>query len=292
MLALIKSTNAFRPWVRIAITGFVLCGVYFVQIPFESEVPGEPFLLFFAVLVAATIAFGRTAGFFAAAASSMLSLLFFEPGGSIAIDHAADLIKVELYALFSVATVMVIASLAQALIAAGQATQVLGNLERQKSVLLAELAHRVANNFATIAALMRQKSMSVADPQAKWALEETIEQVGVMARIHGRLCVGDNAASFDSRAFLQELCADIKASVGSLRPLAIECSAISHSLPMAAAVPLALILNELITNAVKYAFPKGRPGSIRANLDKFGRQLHLTVQDDGVGFGVLNPIVR
>src|SRR5581483_7412752 len=283
MLSLLRSTNAFPAWLRIAITGSVLGGVYLFQIPFEIEVPGEPFLLFFAVVVVCTLAFGRSTGFFAAAASSILSLHFFEPGGSVAIDHAADLIKIELYALFSAAMVMVVASLSQALIAAGQATQLLGNLDKQKSVLLAELGHRVANNFAIIAALIRQKSITVADPQAKWALEQTIYQLGVMARIHSRLCVIDNDASFDSQAFLQSLCEDIKASVGSLRPLAIECFAISHSLPVATAVPLGLIVNELITNAIKYAFPNGRAGTITVSLDRFDDRFRLSVQDDGVG---------
>jgi two-component sensor histidine kinase len=283
MLALLKSTSGSPWWIRIAITGSVLSGAYLFQVPFQTEVPGEPFLLFFAVVVACTLAFGRTTGFFAVAASSILSLHFFEPSGSVAIHHAADLIKVELYVLFSAATVMVIASLSQALIAADQATQILGNLDTQKSVLLAELAHRVANNFAIIAALLRQKSISVADPQAKRALEQTIYQVGMMARIHGRLCVIDNDASFDSRAFLQGLCEDIKASVGSLRPLAIECSAISHSLPVATAVPLGLIVNELIANAIKYAFPDGRAGTITVSLDQFDDRFRLSVQDDGVG---------
>jgi two-component sensor histidine kinase len=283
MLALLKATSRFPLWVRVAITGFALCAAYIFQIPLETQVPGEPFLLFFAVLIACTLVFGRNSGFVAVAASSILSLHFFEPGGSVAIYHAADLIKVEIYAVFSAAAVVVMARLNQALIAAGQASQLLGNLEKQQSVLLAELAHRVANNFATIAALIRQKSISVADPQAKWALEETIVQVGVMARIHGRLCIGDKNAFFDSQTFLQELCEDIGASVGSLRPLSIECAAISHSLPVADAVPLGLIVNELITNAIKYAFPDGRAGTITASLDKFGDQLRLTVQDDGVG---------
>ena len=82
---------------------------------------------------------------------------------------------------------------------------------------------------------------------------------------------------------MQELCEDIRLSVVSARPISIECAAISHCLPMADAVPLGLIINELLINAIKYAFPNGRPGIIRARLDKYGAQLCLSVQDNGVG---------
>ena len=121
---------------------------YLIQIPIETEVPGEPFLLFFAVVVGCTLVFGRITGFLAVAVSSLLSLHFFEPGGSINIYHASDLIKVELYALFSAGAVVLVSGLNTALLATQQAALLLANKESQKSVLLAELAHRVANNFA------------------------------------------------------------------------------------------------------------------------------------------------
>jgi two-component sensor histidine kinase len=283
MLALLKVTNTFPLWLRVAITCFALGAAYLFQIPLETEVPGEPFLLFFAILVGCTLAFGRITGFLAVVVSSLLSLHFFEPGRSIDIYHASDLIKVELYALFSVGAVVVIARLNRALIAAEQANLLLANQESQKSVLLAELAHRVANNFAALAALIRQKSNSVADPQAKSALEEALRQVNVMARIHGHLRAGNKDVSFDSRRFLEELCEDFRASVASLHSISIECAATSHLLPAVDALPLGLILNELITNAIKYAFPNGRAGTIRVSLDKFGDHLRLCVQDDGVG---------
>jgi hypothetical protein len=201
---------------------------------------GEPFLLFFAITVGCTVLFGRSIGFIAVGLSSLLSLHFFDPGGSIYIYHAADLIKVELYAVFSAGAVLIIAGLSNAALATSRTNLSLAALEKQKSVLLSELVHRVANNFATVAALLRQKSILVADPQAKSALEDAIEQVSVMTRIPGRLCAGNNAGSFDTEVFMQELCEDIRLSVVSARPISIECAAISHCLPMADAVPLGL----------------------------------------------------
>jgi anti-sigma regulatory factor (Ser/Thr protein kinase) len=71
--------------------------------------------------------------------------------------------------------------------------------------------------------------------------------------------------------------------LGSSSPISIECTAVSLILPVGAAVPLGLIVNELITNAVKYAFPDGRKGTIRVSLSEFGTRLRLSVRDDGVG---------
>jgi hypothetical protein len=91
MLAFLEATNTLPRWVRIAITGSAIAAAYFFQIPIETEVPGEPFLLFFAITVGCTVLFGRSIGFIAVGLSSLLSLHFFDPGGSIYIYHAADL---------------------------------------------------------------------------------------------------------------------------------------------------------------------------------------------------------
>src|SRR5262249_51614179 len=89
----------------------------------------------------------------------------------------------------------------------------------------------------------------------------------------------------DSRAFLQELCDDLKVLVAPGQPLAIECDAVSRCLSVAQAIPLGLVVNELLTNALKYAFPNGRPGAIRVSLEQVGGHLRLKVEDDGVGLG-------
>jgi two-component system, sensor histidine kinase PdtaS len=285
MLARLGALHAVPLWMRVAIAGLAVVGVYLFQIPIATAVPGEPFLLFFAVVGGCTLAFGRTIGFFAVALTSLLSLPFFEPGNSLYISNAADLIEVELYALFSAGAVVIVGRLAEALLVALQQSEASSNLEREKSVLLTELAHRVANNFAVLSAVIRQKSVSVTDLQAKNALEEAIEQMSVMARIHGQLCLGANdGKSIDSQTFVQTLCEDILACAGNFRRLtAIECVAVSHPLHVADAVPLGLILNELVLNAFKYAFPDGTTGRIWVNLERIGTTLRLTVKDDGIG---------
>src|SRR5262249_13017173 len=146
-----------------------------------------------------------------------------------------------------------------------------------------ETAHGVANNFATVAALLSMKSISVDDIKAKRSLDEAIEQVKVMARVHRRLRARDQDMSLDSAAYIRELCEDLEGMVHG-RPIVIECEADSRPVGMQQAVLLGLILNELVTNAVKHAFPDGRAGRIRVRLKALDPQLCLSAEDDGVGF--------
>ena len=242
-------------WTRLAVAGIALTLACLFQIPLETEIPGEPFLLFFLIVIASTVAFGEGVGFFGVGLSAFLSFLFFEPFGSIALQHAADLIRVEVYALVTSASVLGFSRLGRALIVAHEAAHHFEESDGYKSLLLRELAHRVANNFATVAALIRAKANLVGDAEAKSVLNEAIEQVSVMARVHRRLHVGDKDVALDSESFVRELCADLKASMARGRPVSIECVAIHRPLPLAHAIPLGLIVTELVTTPLSTHFP-------------------------------------
>jgi two-component sensor histidine kinase len=285
MLAKLRALRSWPLWFRLAFTGLALGVICAFQLPLEPEVPGDPFLLFSMVVIGSTLAFGQQVGLFAVGGTTFLSFFFFEPHGTLAIKHAADLIKIELYAVFSCACVFAVAQLGRALVAAEAATQSLEQSDRTRSILLRELAHRVANNFAVVAMLIRTKAAAVSDPQAKSVLNEAIEQVTVMARLHRLLHTGNETPSVDSESFLRELCEDLKASMTCVRPISLTCVAVSRELPVAQAVPLGLIVNELITNAIKHAFPGDRSGRIRVSLEEAQQLLWLTVEDDGVGLG-------
>jgi two-component sensor histidine kinase len=284
MHAVLNRIHGWPLWLRLCVAAALLGAAHAVQIPLDREVPGEPFLLFFLIVVACTVAFGRITGFIMAGASGVLSVFFFEPGHSLHVKDAADLVQIELYAVLAILTVIGLDRLGRALEAVYAANRVLAESERQKDVLLNELAHRVANNFATVAALIQQKSATVADPQAKSALDEATEQVRVMARIHSQLKAGDDRVVLDSRRLMLDLCADLRASlVPADGPVSITCEAASLPLSAREAVPIGLMVNELVTNSVKYAFPGGRKGVVRVLLERKAGVLRLAVEDNGVG---------
>jgi len=270
-------------WIRLATTGLTVVAVHLFQVPLERHVPGEPFLPFYLVVIASTLLFGASTGVVAAAMTTALSVVFFEPFGLPVLNHAADLMRVEIYGLLATASVFAFARLSEAYRKATLETAALRRHDEQRSLLLAELAHGVANNFTGIAALLALKSTSVKDPDARAVLAEAIDQVRVMGRLHARLRGGDQKACLDSKGFLDELCDDLRASAARGRPISIECKADRLPLCMDQAAPLGLIVNELVTNAIKHAFPDGRPGRVRVSFEARSEELSLRVEDDGVG---------
>ena len=191
MLHTLRALRSWPLWFRLLLTGGILGVFSALQLPLENEVPGDPFLLFSMVVIGSTLMFGERVGFFAVALSTFLSFFFFEPLGTLAITHAADLIKIELYAILASASVLAVAQVGRTLVGALTATQSLEQSDRTRSILLRELAHRVANNFAIVATLIRTKADAVSDPQAKLVLNEACEQVTVMARLHRLLHADD-----------------------------------------------------------------------------------------------------
>jgi two-component sensor histidine kinase len=282
---MLRTTQAWPLPIRLTTTGVALATTFLFQLPLEREVPGDPFVLFLLVVIASTLAFGARVGFVSVGLSTLLSIMFFEPFGTLTLRHAADVIKIEVYAILAACSVIAFARLGDALNSAAHQAEELKQLEERKSILFQELAHGVANNFATVAAFISMKSSSITDSAAKSILEEAIEQVRVMGSVHRRLRGGDRTVTLDSRDYLEELCDELQASLACGRPISIQCKADSLPLCSDQAVPLGLIVNELVTNAIKHAFPQGRQGCIRVGLIARENQMLLSVEDDGTGFG-------
>src|SRR5262245_24514258 len=153
------------------------------QLPIERHVPGEPFLLFLLVVIASTLAFGASAGFVSVALSTILSFLFFEPVGSFGVSHATDVIAIELYAVLASCSVIAFARLGNMVIATRENADSLKRLNESKSILLRELAHGVANNFASVAALISVRSNTIGDARAKAVLDPAGEQIRIMGQV-------------------------------------------------------------------------------------------------------------
>jgi two-component sensor histidine kinase len=284
MLTKVEAIQRWPLWVRLTMTGLAVAATYVLQIPLEPDVPGDPFLFFLLVTISATLAFGASAGVVGVVMTTLLSVRFFEPFGSLVPNHAADLIKIGVYAILATACLFAFARLGDTLSAARLETEALKRSQEKNSLLFSELAHGVANNFAAIAALITLKSRSVKDLRARAIFDEAIEQVRVMGRLHVRLRASDQRAWLDSEEFFGELCRDLKASVARGRPISIEYKAVSLPLSMAQATSLGLIVNELVTNAIKHAFPDGRAGRVDIAFEALKDELRLCVKDNGVGF--------
>ena len=158
----------------------------------------------------------------------------------------------------------------------------------EKTVLIQEIHHRVKNNLAVISSLLGLKADSVKCAEARVALEESRQRVHSMALIHEHLYGNDRLDRVDFAEYARQLVQILYSSTADRAAhIAIEMNLEPIELGIERAVPCALILNELLSNAFKYAFP-GRPeGKISI---RFGapepRTLELVVEDNGVGLPV------
>jgi PAS domain S-box-containing protein len=156
---------------------------------------------------------------------------------------------------------------------------------KEKDVLLGEIHHRVKNNLQVIHSLLDLQSSKIRDEVALQLLRESQNRLKSMAMIHQTLYESKDFARVDFRSFLEALVPTLVSSY-SVDPHRINLviSGAEISLPINAAIPCGLIVNELISNALKHAFPKGGNGEIKVDLaSEPGDTIVLTVADDGVG---------
>jgi len=157
----------------------------------------------------------------------------------------------------------------------------------QKNVLLKEIHHRVKNNLQIVSSLINIRGAKLSSEADRGALEEVKAQVRALALAHSHLYEGDDVQHVQLKSFLSDLCRrtfDIVACESGRVSLALDLPEVR--LATDRAVPLALMVTEAITNAVKHAFPDGRTGTIRVGFERSAEGAGvLTIADDGVGIG-------
>ncbi len=154
----------------------------------------------------------------------------------------------------------------------------------QNELLLKEIHHRVKNSLQTISSLLHLQSAHIKDEDVRQAVAEGQHRVESMALIHQKLYQRDNLAAIEMRDYLQHLVQSlIDTFDADPERIRFDLDMPELELDVDTAVPLGLIVNELITNSLKYAFPKGRSGIITVSLTRKGEGLELFVGDNGAG---------
>jgi PAS domain S-box-containing protein len=153
--------------------------------------------------------------------------------------------------------------------------------ETHQRLLLRELNHRVKNNMQILHVLLSAALRGTQSPEARGVLEDASRRVGAMAAAQQVLYGTSNGTFFDAAEFLQTVCHTAQQTFAKNAAITIESA--HGSLSNDTAAPLALILNELLTNAVKHGL-NGHGGDIRVGLKQDGETFTLYVEDDGPGF--------
>jgi two-component sensor histidine kinase len=159
----------------------------------------------------------------------------------------------------------------------------LSKAERTKDVLLRELDHRAKNNMMSMASVLRLQARVASNPEIKEALRSSASRIQVMANVHDHLAPSSPDRSVNMKQYLEELCQNIE-EMRAMSGVTIRCRSDETILPEKQALPLAFIVNELVTNSLKYAFPEGRTGIVEVALKTDGDVI-LDISDNGIGRG-------
>ena len=154
-----------------------------------------------------------------------------------------------------------------------------------RTALLHEVDHRVKNNLQMVSALILLQSRTIPDEGVKKSLGEMLSRVEALGTVHRRLYQSDDVTRFDVGEFVRDLVTDLT-GVQARNGLTLAFDLVTVTVPAEHAAPIALIVNEVATNALKHAFPAGRAGELFAGVASVGDRIEIVIADNGVGENV------
>ena len=154
---------------------------------------------------------------------------------------------------------------------------------KEKEVLLKEIHHRVKNNLQVISSILNLQSSFVTDEHTLEILQESRNRIRSMAIIHENLYRTEDFSSINFSNYLENLTTNLIASYRINEEIELKTNLNNVDLVLDQAIPCGLLVNELITNALKYAWKNGEKGVISINLFEEAGKVNLEVFDDGVG---------
>jgi PAS domain S-box-containing protein len=154
--------------------------------------------------------------------------------------------------------------------------------EARQETLFNELNHRVKNNLAIVSGLLTLQAQG-AEPEVRQHLMKAVDRVQSISEVHGSLHKGDRTEDLDFGPYLEQLCQRLAVSLCEDGRISIDVTAQSAAISIDHAVPLGMAVNELVTNAAKYAYRPPEKGSISVSFARVGDELLLSVRDSGKG---------
>ena len=150
-------------------------------------------------------------------------------------------------------------------------------LEHQ-AMLTREMSHRVKNSLASVVGLLRVQGRNAQSEDVRNALKDAASRITTIAQVHDHLWRSAKVGFVDIADFAGELCRKLQETV----PHTVSCTFGHLMISADKAIPLGLLINEIVTNAAKHAYPQGS-GEIRVSGEQRGAELHVEVSDRGIG---------
>ncbi len=154
----------------------------------------------------------------------------------------------------------------------------------ENELLLKEIHHRVKNNLEVVSSLLALQSAQIDNPEIQDAMQSSQNRVQSMGILHQKLYQNEHLAFIEMKNYFADLAENILDSYNLTEQITVEYPMKELELDVDTAVPVGLIVNELLTNSLKYAFPKGQLGKISISLEEISKGiLQLCIADNGIG---------
>jgi two-component sensor histidine kinase len=271
--------------IRYLVATAVILLAFGLRLVAGGAMSGYPFLLFFPAIVIISVAFDRGTGIYAVGLSTALAWYFFVPViHSFRLETWQAAIPLLLYVIVALFIALVVEALRTS---AQRLDNARGDLEKVAALnrlLLIEVNHRVKNHLTSATALLRLSLREPSAPDPKTVIENAARRIDVLAKVYDRLHLDARTTVVSVQAFITGLCEDLRVGVIGARPIRLQVDAQEADLGSNQAVPVGLVINELVENALKYAFPNDRPGVIDVRFACQDGRCQLSVCDDGVGY--------
>lgn len=265
---LLNMRSDFPVWLRYVLTLGLVAIAFFATLLLDEPLQTYPFFL---TILFASVLFNRGSGILATFVAALLTARpqFGAPASSTALPL-----------ILFVITGLCIAGVTELL---RTTLRHLAEAKRYAEVLLEELAHRTRNDLATIVSILRLQARSETNPAVQAAIASAVARVDVVAKVHDRLRDTTDSSRIDLAPYIQSLCSSLADFHRGVRTISIGVRCDTIQLRASQAASIGLIVNELVTNCFKYAFPDGRSGAIEVDVRAKEDRILIAVRDDGVG---------
>ncbi len=264
-------------WVRYGTTTIIVLIFFLIRLGLEERAGTYGFFILLPSIFLSSVLFDRGSGFYATLLSVVLLLPVLPAGTDILSTLERHAVPLALFVIICLG----IAALSEAL--RGALERALA-AERTKDLLLRELGHRIKNNLAIVVSMLQMQARANPDGLSQEHVQAAIARVRVIGEAHGYLDPASRQGLVHMQDYLAELGRQLAETLRGLRPVAVNVQAEAIAMPAERAVVIGLIVNELITNAFKYAFDDDQPGIIDVQLRRVSdKQIVLTVADNGKG---------
>lgn len=266
----------FPRWVRYAASTIIVLAAFVIVILMADHLRNYPLLLFFPAIFVCALLFDRGSGLFATFLSAALVFYNFPDPVKTLTINVTHVIPLLLYVAIGCGIAVVTEALRETV-------KSLSKEKREKALLMQELSHRTKNDLAMISSALNLQARNHADPSAREALLSAAIRVNVIARARDLLSDPHSITKVDMLSYLEDICQCLGDLLRDVRPIAVRVQGANFEIDGSRAVIIGLIVNELVTNAFKYAFPDDNGGVVSVTVSNEAC-LKIEVADNGVGY--------